>query len=160
MHHAEGRLTESPTRWFEGKVAVVTGGGSGMGREAALTLGGMGVKVVLANRRSDCGSAVVEEIRRSGGDALFHQTDAADEGQIRSMVDRAVSEFGGLDLAFNNAGAYQPEGPTGAVDIELARRIIEVQVLGVPACMRYQIPAILARDGGAFVNNASALDDS
>lgn len=160
MHHAEDRLTESPTRWFQGKVAVVTGGGSGMGREAALTLGGLGAKVVIANRRSDRGSAVAEEIRRSGGDAVFHQTDVADEGQIRSMVDRAVSEFGGLDLAFNNAGAYQPEGPTGAVDIELARRIIEVNVLGVLACMRHQIPAMLARGGGAIVNNASALADS
>lgn len=160
MNSAGESRQEPTTNWFAGRVAVVTGGGSGMGRATALALGGLGVKVVVANRRADRGDAVAEEIRRGGGDAVFHRTDVADEGQVRSMVDRAVSEFGGLDLAFNNAGAYEPEGPTGAVDIGRARRIVDVNVLGVLACMRHQIPAMLERGGGAIVNNASALADS
>ena len=86
------------------KVAVITGGNSGIGRATALAFAREGAKVAIGARRRDEGEAVVEEIRKRGGEALFVATDVTDEGQVRALVEQTISTFGKLDIAFNNAG--------------------------------------------------------
>ena len=89
---------------FADKVVLVTGGTSGIGRETAVQFARAGAKVVIAGRRKAEGEAVVAEIKSAGGTALFVQTDVTSEDQVRNLVEQTVSEFGHLDIAFNNAG--------------------------------------------------------
>jgi len=89
---------------LENKVAVVTGGTSGIGKAAALALAKAGAKVVVAGRRENEGHAVVWAIEKSGGKALFVKTDVSREADVKALVDKTVATFGRLDIAFNNAG--------------------------------------------------------
>jgi len=142
-------------RPFEGKVAIVTGGNSGIGRAAALRFAHDGAAVTIAARRAEACSAVVREIEASGGRALAVATDVSNESQVHAMVARTVDTFGGLDIAFNNAGA----GGAGLIT-ELSEqewdRMLDTNLKGVWLCMKHQIPAMIARGGGAIVNNSSA----
>ena len=94
---------------FDGKVALVAGGGAGIGRATAATFAREGAKVVIGNRNSEVGEAVVKFIRDNGGEASFLRTDVSVEDDARAVVDHAVSTFGRLDVAFNNAGVGEPE---------------------------------------------------
>src|SRR5579862_174394 len=96
---------------FENKVAVVTGGTSGIGKAAALALAAAGAKVVVAGRRENEGREVVEAIEKSGGKALFVKTDVSHEADVKALVEKTISTFGRLDFAFNNAGVEGPVGP-------------------------------------------------
>ena len=89
---------------FEGKVALVTGGGSGIGRATALAFAREGAKVVIGNRRTDAGNEVVQEIRDAGGEASFLRTDVRVASDVEALVNHTLSRFGRLDIAFNNAG--------------------------------------------------------
>jgi len=95
---------ETPMSEWAGKVALVTGGTSGIGRETALLFATRGAKVVVAGRRQAEGDAVVESIRGNGGEGLFVQTDVAVAADVKALVEKTVQKFGGLDCAFNNAG--------------------------------------------------------
>jgi NAD(P)-dependent dehydrogenase (short-subunit alcohol dehydrogenase family) len=138
-----------------GKIAIVTGASAGIGRAAAGALAAEGAAVVLADRDRERGEAVAQEIRDKGGTALFVETDVSDDAQVAAMVARTVHEFGGLDLAFNNAGIEGVPAPTHKCTPDNWQRTLAVNLTGVWSCMRHEIPAMLARGDGAIVNCAS-----
>jgi NAD(P)-dependent dehydrogenase (short-subunit alcohol dehydrogenase family) len=140
-------------RTFSGKVALVTGGTSGIGKTTAIEFARAGAKVVLTGRREKEGTQVVAEIKKLGGDAAFVRTDVAKDADVKAMVDFTVDKFGRLDLAFNNAGV-EWKGPLHhAIEAEY-RRVFDINVWGVLNSMRHEIPAML-KNGGAIVNNSS-----
>ena len=108
---------------FDGKVALVTGATSGIGRETAIQFAKAGAKVVLAGRRQQEGDSVANEINSDGGDALFVQTDVTQEDQVKRLVDQTIERFGRLDIAFNNAGV-EHGGPV--TEFTEDRLVIEV----------------------------------
>ena len=143
---------------FEGKVALVTGASSGIGKATALQFAEQGAKVLLAARREPEGEAVAEEIRASGGVASFIRTDVSKWDQVEAMVQRAVDEFGALHYAFNNAGisARGTEDWLGLTEA-MWDEMIDINLKGVWMCMRHQIPVMLDSGGGAIVNNSSII---
>ncbi len=141
---------------FSGKVALVTGGTSGIGKETAQQLARAGAKVVVAGRRLEEGQAVAEEISRAGGEALFVQTDVTKEAQVKRLVEETVAHFGRLDIAFNNAGIEQA-GPVTDVTEEDYRKVFDINVLGVFLSQKYEIPAMLQSGGGSIINTSSIV---
>jgi NAD(P)-dependent dehydrogenase (short-subunit alcohol dehydrogenase family) len=137
------------------KVAVVTGASAGIGRAAAIALAGAGARVVVADVDALRGEAVAAEIRDKGGEALFVRTDVAVDHDVAALVERAVATFGGLDLAFNNAGIEGVPAPTDECTTENWQRTIAVNLTGVWQCMRHEIPKMLERGGGSIVNCSS-----
>ena len=142
---------------LENKVAVVTGGTSGIGKAAALALAKAGAKVVVAGRRQDEGQAVVKAIESAGGQALFVKTDVSREADVKALVDKTVAKFGRLDFAFNNAGVEGTAGVTTDKQTEENyRHTFDINVLGLLLTMKHEIPAIL-KNGGAIVNTSSVV---
>jgi NAD(P)-dependent dehydrogenase (short-subunit alcohol dehydrogenase family) len=141
---------------LEGKVAIVTGGNSGIGRATAVRFAAKGVRVTIAARRADEGHETVEIIRAAGGEAIFVPTDVSQESQIEAMVQKTVETYGGLDYAFNNAGVTGPVGTalTDATE-EAWDQVIDVNLKGVWLSMKYEIPQMLKGGGGAIVNDSS-----
>jgi NAD(P)-dependent dehydrogenase (short-subunit alcohol dehydrogenase family) len=140
---------------FTGKIALVTGGSSGIGRAAALAFAAHGASVVVASRRVEESEETVRQIVSAGGRALFVQTDVAQAVQVEALVARTVVEYGGLDFAFNNAGI---EG-TAFVPVQHYSEatwdsVMDINVKGVFLSMKYELPHVLARKG-AIVNMAS-----
>ena len=140
---------------FNGKVVLVTGGTSGIGRETAIQFSKAGANVVLAGRRREQGEAVAAEIN-DGGDAHFVQTDVTQEDQVRRLVDETVERYGRLDIAFNNAG-IEHGGPVTEFTEEDYRKVFNVNVLGVFLSQKYEIPAMLKSGGGVIINTSSIL---
>lgn len=138
-----------------GKVIIVTGATSGLGYAASKALASQGAKVVLAGRREERGKAVEEEIKNAGGEAYFVKTDVSDKKQIKALVDAAVSKYGRLDCAVNNAGIAQPYTPLHELDDDFYDQIINVNLTSVFYSMKYEIPEILKVGGGSIVNIAS-----
>ncbi|MBI3249796.1 MAG: SDR family oxidoreductase [Deltaproteobacteria bacterium] len=139
----------------QGKVAVVTGGSSGIGRATALIFAREGAKVVVADVLVDGGEETVRMIAAAGGEAVFVKTDMAKAADVEAMVQKAVSTYGRLDCAHNNAGI---EGATGrTADYKEADwdRVIQINLTGVWLCMKYEIQQMLKQGGGAIVNTAS-----
>ncbi|HEY3913863.1 MAG TPA: SDR family oxidoreductase [Verrucomicrobiae bacterium] len=142
---------------FENKVALVTGGTSGIGRETALELAKAGAKVVVAGRRESEGQEVVQTIEKAGGKGLFVKTDVSREADVKALVDKTVATFGRLDFAFNNAGVEGAVGLTSDKQTEENYRFVfDINVLGVLLSMKHEIPAIL-KNGGAIVNTSSIV---
>jgi NAD(P)-dependent dehydrogenase (short-subunit alcohol dehydrogenase family) len=142
------------TKKLEGKVALVTGGTSGIGKATAIAFARAGAKVVLTGRREKEGAQVVNEIKKLGGDAAFVRADVAKDADVTAMVDFAVGKYGRLDVAFNNAGV-EWKGPLDqAIEAEY-RRVFDINVWGVLNSMRHEIPLMLKTGGGAIVNNSS-----
>src|SRR5690348_16865480 len=142
---------------LNGKVAVVTGGGSGLGEAIAKRLGASGVKVVVSDINMKGAERVVQEIGKSGGTASAIKHDTASAEDNERVVAHAVSTYGALHYAVNNAGIGGAQAPSGDVDLADWRRVIDINLNGVLYGMRYQIPAMLkagARDS-AIVNMAS-----
>ena len=142
---------------FAGKVAVVTGGASGIGEAVALAIAARGGQVVVADIDEADSERVTTAIGDAGGSAKAIRTDVTDAASVEAMVQFAVDAYGGLDIAINNAGIGGPLSPTGEYPIDGWRQVIEINLNGVFYGMRYQIPAMLARGGGAIVNVASIL---
>lgn len=140
---------------FDGKVALVTGGGSGIGRATAIAFAREGAKVVIGNRNSEAGEAVVKEIQDAGGEASFLRTDVSVEEDVKALVDLAASKYGRLDVAFNNAGIGGDAGPMADQTSENFDQVMGINVKGVWLSMKYQIKQMLLSGGGAIVNNSS-----
>jgi NAD(P)-dependent dehydrogenase (short-subunit alcohol dehydrogenase family) len=138
-----------------GKVAVVTGGSAGIGRAAAVALSMNGAAVVIADVDEERGEKAAAGIYADGGRARCVHTDVSDDAQVAAMVRQTVEEFGGLDLAFNNAGIEGTPAPTHECTPENWHRTIAVNLHGVWSCMRHEIPLMLERGGGSIVNCSS-----
>jgi NAD(P)-dependent dehydrogenase (short-subunit alcohol dehydrogenase family) len=144
-----------PTSQFTDKVALVTGGTSGIGRAAAIAFAREGAKVVVAGRREKEGQAVVAEIKAAGGEAIFVRADFTREADIVAVIAQTIERFGRLDVAFNNAGQVGPRVPFTDQTTDDYEQIFAINVRGVFLSMKHQIPAMLRNGGGAIVNNAS-----
>jgi NAD(P)-dependent dehydrogenase (short-subunit alcohol dehydrogenase family) len=138
-----------------GKVAIVTGASTGIGRATAFALAAEGAAVVIADVDVTRGAQTAEEIADKGGRALFVETDVADDESVATMVERTVDEFGGLDVAFNNAGIEGTPATTHGCTPDNWHRTLAVNLTGVWSCMRHEIPRMLERGGGSIVNCAS-----
>ncbi len=141
---------------LEGKVALVTGGGSGIGRASSLAFAREGAKVVVADVNVEGGEETARLIRDGGGDAAFFRADVSRTAEVEAMVNNVVETYGRLDCAHNNAGI---EGQFGAITHEYPEdvwdRVIDINLKGVWLCMKYEIPQMLRQGGGAIVNTSS-----
>jgi NAD(P)-dependent dehydrogenase (short-subunit alcohol dehydrogenase family) len=141
---------------FEGKVALVTGGGSGIGRATAIAFAREGAKVVIGNRNVQRGEQTVSMIRDAGGTASFKRTDVLVAADIEALVDHAVTTYGRLDIAFNNAGTEGDVQPTLVEQTEANfDAVMDINVKGVWLSMKYEIPRMLEQGAGAIVNCSS-----
>lgn len=140
---------------LQDKVAIITGATSGIGQAAAGLFAEEGAKVVLASRRVDVGQELAEEIRAKGGEAVFVAADVAKIADHRKLVDTAVSTWGRLDIAFNNAGMVEETVEIQDMSEEIWARTIDVNLTGVFLAMKVQIPALLAAGGGSIINTSS-----
>ena len=141
---------------LDGKVAVITGAGSGIGRVAASLFAAEGARVVVADVAADQADAAVAEIVDAGGSALSVTVDVSDEAQVAAMVAAAVGAYGGLHVLLNNAGIF-PDDDGGILDTppETWQRVMEVNLKGVWLGCRAAVPAMLDSGGGSIVNVAS-----
>jgi len=142
---------------LEEKVAIVTGGGSGIGADVALLYAAEGARVVVADIDEPGGNRTVELIRNNGGTALFVKADVSNHSESERIVRQAVEQYGALHIACNNAGVGGPLALTGEYPIEGWEKVISINLSGVFYGMRYQIPAMLRGGGGAIVNVGSIL---
>ena len=140
---------------LKGKVAIVTGAASGIGRESALAFARAGAKVVAADITVDGGEETVRMIKDMGGEAVFVQVDVTKADEVKGMVDTAVATYGRLDFAHNNAGIEGMAGPCVACTEENWDRTININLKGVFLCCKYEIPEMLKAGGGSIVNTAS-----
>jgi NAD(P)-dependent dehydrogenase (short-subunit alcohol dehydrogenase family) len=138
-----------------GQVAIVTGASTGIGRATAFALAAEGAAVVIADIDVERGAQTAQDIVDKGNRALFVRTDVADDESVAAMVARTVDEFGGLDLAFNNAGIEGTPATTHACTPDNWQRTLGVNLTGVWSCMRHEIPRMLDRGGGSIVNCSS-----
>ena len=140
---------------FEGKVALVTGAASGMGLATARAFAEAGAAVVLADVREGLAKAEAQKLKDAGHKAIAVPCDVSEEAQVAAMVERAVSEFGRLDAAFNNAGVMARIAFTADSTREDWERVIGINLRGVWSCMKYELRQMVRQGSGAIVNNAS-----
>lgn len=139
---------------FTGKIALVTGGSTGIGRATALAFARQGAAVCIGDINEEA-AVTVEQIRDAGGRAEFVQTDVTQVSEVERLVALTAETFGGLDYAFNNAGALPPTQALADVDEATFDKIIAVDLKAVFLCLKYEILQMLKSGGGAIVNTAS-----
>lgn len=137
------------------KVALITGGNSGIGRATALLFAKEGAKVAVAARREEEGERVVREVREAGGEAIFVKTDVSKAEDCENAVVRTVLAFGKLDIAFNNAGVESYGKTVVETDEATWDLVLDVNLKGIFLSMKYEIPAMLRAGGGSIVNMSS-----
>lgn len=140
---------------FKDKVALITGGTSGIGRATAIAFAQEGATVVVAGRREAAGQETVAQVQAAGGTGLFVRTDVSQEAEVEGLVAHTLQAFGRLDVAFNNAGIEQLPGALETQTEAAYDTLMAINVKGVWLALKHEIPALLARGGGAIVNNAS-----
>ena len=140
----------------EGKVALVTGAGSGIGRATALVFAREGAKVVVSDIVVEGGQETVQQIEAAGGEAIFVKADVSQAADVETLITQTVETYGRLDCAFNNAGIEGSVKPTIDCTEEEFDRTIAVNLTGVWLCMKYEIQQMLSQGGGTIVNTASA----
>ncbi len=140
---------------IEGKVALITGGSTGIGFATAQRFATEGARVAIANKNSERGEVAAQKIRDGGGDAIFIQTDVSDPAQVEAMVGSVVDQFGALNFAFNNAGIGGDLAPIHLATVENFQRILALNLTGVWASMKYEIQHMMANGGGVIINNSS-----
>ncbi|WP_375741405.1 SDR family NAD(P)-dependent oxidoreductase [Pseudomonas boanensis] len=137
------------------KVIIVTGGGSGMGRETCLALAAAGARVVIGNRNPKTGADLLEEVHAAGGQALFRATDVSRVADCEALVGLAMEHYGRVDGAFNNAGLQRDFLAVHEAPVEDLSEVIDINLKGVLYMMKYEAAAMLCSGGGTIVNNAS-----
>lgn len=140
---------------FAGKIVLVTGGGSGIGRATAIAFGKRGGKVVIAGRRAPECEETVALVRAAGGDADFVAADLFKPAHIRQLHDRILTEHGRLDIAFNNAGFQEPRALIAEQDAAVYDSVFDINLRAIYLSMQLQIRHMAAQGGGVIVNNAS-----
>ncbi|HLX38787.1 MAG TPA: SDR family oxidoreductase [Candidatus Binataceae bacterium] len=142
-----GRLT--------GKVAIITGASSGMGRATALRFAGEGAKIVIADLNKDGGEATVRDCRENGSDAIFVKADVSAEADVKGAVERALKEFGRLDIVYNNAGLGGAVGPLENITVENWDKTMAILLRGVFLGIKHSIAPMRKTGGGSIISTAS-----
>ena len=141
---------------LDGKVALITGGGSGMGAVASELFAAEGAKILLTDVADEAGAGVADRIRDAGGEATYVHADVAQEGDARVMVEAAVETYGGLSVLYNNAGVMlSGDGSVHSTDASIWETTLAVNVRGVANGCKYGIPAMIEAGGGSVINVAS-----
>jgi NAD(P)-dependent dehydrogenase (short-subunit alcohol dehydrogenase family) len=139
----------------DNKVALVTGGASGIGRATAIAFSAAGAKVVFSDIRSTEGEETADLIRETGAECLFVKSDVSSEVDVRELVQKTIATYGKLDCAFNNAGIDLVVTPLHEQSIEDFDKIVSVNARGLFICMKYEIQQMLTQGSGVIVNNSS-----
>ena len=139
---------------LENRVAIVTGGTSGIGRAAAVALAAAGAKVMVGGRREVEGNQTVKLVQDAGGEASFVQMDVTREDDIKKLVAETVDRYGRLDIAFNNAGV-ESMGPITEINEAEYRKVFDINVWGVLASIKHEVPAMLKGGEGSIINTSS-----
>lgn len=140
---------------FAGKVALVTGGASGIGRATALAFGAAGASVVIADLKAEAVAATVAELEAGGAPALGVVANVARDDEVRALIDATVAKFGRLDIAFNNAGINPPLTLLGDLSEADFDAVVAVNLKGVWLCMRHELKVMTAQRSGVIVNTSS-----
>ena len=140
---------------LKNKVALVTGGSSGIGRAAALLFAREGANVVVADIQVEGGQETVDMIKEAGGDAIFVKADVSKSADVKAIINQTVEHYGRLDCAFNNAGIESVRAPIVDQEEEHWDRVININLKGVWLCMKYEVAQMLKQGGGTIVNTAS-----
>jgi NAD(P)-dependent dehydrogenase (short-subunit alcohol dehydrogenase family) len=141
----------------QGKVALITGGASGIGRATALIFAREGAKVAVADLNLGGCEETVAMIKKAGGDAFSVKCDVSKTAQVREMVAQAVNTYGRLDCGFNNAGVSPAGGRIGEIPEDDWDRVIAINLTGVWLCMKYELAQMVGQGGGVIVNTASIM---
>jgi NAD(P)-dependent dehydrogenase (short-subunit alcohol dehydrogenase family) len=139
---------------MKNKVVLITGGTSGIGKTTAFKFAAEGAKVVVSGRREPEGQAVVDAIKADGGEATFIRADISEESEVKNLVEQTVATYGGLDVAFNNAGV-EITGPIPEITEADYQKVFSINVWGVLTSLKHEIPAMLASGGGSIINTSS-----
>ena len=142
---------------LQNKVALVTGGTTGIGRDTAVLFAKAGVKVVVSGRRETEGEETSNLIRAAGGDGLFVKSDVSKSSDVQSLVQKTVEKFGRLDIAFNNAGIEGKWVPLIEQSLEDWDAVIDINLKGTWLCLRYEIQQMLKQGGGGTIVNMSSV---
>ena len=140
---------------LQNKVALVTGGTSGIGRATAIAFGAAGAKVVFCDIPNVKGEETAALIRKAGAECLFVKADVSSESDVQALVQKAISTYGRLDCAFNNAGIDLAVKPLHEQSIEDFDKIMSINARGLFLCMKYEIQQMLTQGSGVIVNNSS-----
>ena len=139
---------------FENKVALITGGSSGIGRATAIAFAREGAKVVVAARRVKEGEETVRSIEEAGSEGIFIKTDVTVEEEVQALIEKTIATYERLDYAFNNAGVVM-RGLLTESTVDIYEKVFNVNVKGVLLCMKYEILQMLRNGSGSIVNNSS-----
>jgi NAD(P)-dependent dehydrogenase (short-subunit alcohol dehydrogenase family) len=140
-----------------GKVAIVTGGGGGIGRSTALRFAKEGARVVVADLDSFNGEETVSRIRDQGGEAIFAKTDVSDSKQVKELIEITITSFGALNIMFNNAGVGNTEVRSVDLTEEEWDRVVDINLKGVFLGIKYSVPELVKAGGGVIINTSSLL---
>ena len=140
---------------LDGKVALITGAGSGIGRASALAFAREGAKVAVADIVVEGGEETVRMVKEAGGEAFFIKVDVSNAAEVEAMVNTVVDTYGRIDCAYNNAGIEGRLASTDEYPEDVFDKVIDINLTGVWLCMKYELPHMLKQGSGAIVNTAS-----